>query len=44
MEGKSAMKESITNKRMLKVVFGFMLIGGLAAIIGIVRKARNTES
>jgi hypothetical protein len=38
------MKESITNKRMLKVVFGFIFIGGLAAIVGILHKARNTES
>ncbi len=38
------MKESITSKKMMALMFGFLFIGGLAAIIGIYRKARNTES
>jgi len=44
MEGKCAMNDPITNKRILKVMFGFLFIGGLAAIIGLYHKPRNTES
>jgi hypothetical protein len=38
------MREPVTNKRMLKVMSGCLFIGGLAAIIGIYRAAKSTES
>jgi hypothetical protein len=37
------MHEPTNNKRMLKVVVGFLFIGGLAAIFGIYRAAKNTD-
>ncbi len=37
------MKESITNKRILKVMVGFLVIGGLAAIFRIYRAAKHPE-
>jgi hypothetical protein len=36
-------KESITNKNTLTVIFGFLFIGGVAAILGVLRAAKNTE-
>jgi len=44
MEGKCAMKESFTNKRIVKVMFGCLFIGSLAAIIGIYRTPKSPES
>jgi hypothetical protein len=38
------MKEAITKKKMLKVIWGFLFIGGLAAIIGIYRAPKSTEN
>jgi hypothetical protein len=37
------MKESIINKKILTVMFGFLFIGGVAAILGIFRAVKNTE-
>lgn len=37
------MKESIIDKEMLTVMFGFLFIGGVAAILGIIRAVKNTE-
>lgn len=36
------MKESITNKKILTVMYGFLFIGGVAAILGVLRAAKNT--
>jgi len=36
------MKESVINKRILRVMFGVLFIGGAAAILGIYRATKNT--
>jgi hypothetical protein len=35
------MKESIMNKKILAVMFGVIFMGGVAAILGIVRAAKT---
>lgn len=37
------MKEPIIGKKILTVMFGILLIGGAAAILGFYRGAKNTE-
>jgi hypothetical protein len=37
------MKESNVNKRLLRVVFGFLFIGGGAALLGFYSAARHAE-
>ncbi len=36
-------KESIMNKKILTVMFGFLFLGGGAALLGICRAAKNAE-
>jgi hypothetical protein len=37
------MKESIINKNMLRVMWGFLFIGGGVALLGIYRTAMNSD-
>jgi hypothetical protein len=37
------MKESIINKKLLRMMFGFIFIGGGAAILGIYHAAKNAR-
>jgi hypothetical protein len=38
-----AMKKSIVNKKIPKIMLGFLFIGGVAFILGIFRAAKNNE-
>jgi hypothetical protein len=40
---KYAMKESIINKKLPKIVYGLLFIGGGAFIPGIIRAAKNID-
>jgi hypothetical protein len=40
---KCAMKELTMSRRLLRVMFGFLFIGGGAALLGIYRAAKNAE-
>lgn len=37
------MKESIINNKLLKVIFGFLFIGGIVAVFNIYRGEKNVE-
>jgi hypothetical protein len=38
------MSQSIIHKKTLTVMLGFLVIGGLAALLGIYRAAKDTDS